>query len=188
MDLCRFSSSWTPAAVSCNGTCTIQVYRVFPQIRGLLERRRLLLRVVPSSAASPPAPCSADGSPCHLPVLRRRLQAAPRPAPRAFSSARSSAPSRPPGVRPISAARSSTPSRPPGARPHLGRKELDPILWILLDFRRGRRAGARVRGDENLHERLHDQQVGDLNHLISATMSGVTCCLRFPGQLNSDLR
>ncbi|KAK8918595.1 Tubulin beta-1 chain [Platanthera zijinensis] len=29
---------------------------------------------------------------------------------------------------------------------------------------------------------------GDLNHLISATMSGVTCCLRFPGQLNSDLR
>jgi tubulin beta len=30
--------------------------------------------------------------------------------------------------------------------------------------------------------------VGDLNHLISATMSGVTCCLRFPGQLNSDLR
>ncbi|MBA0798186.1 hypothetical protein Gohar_008802 [Gossypium harknessii] len=30
--------------------------------------------------------------------------------------------------------------------------------------------------------------LGDLNHLISATMSGVTCCLRFPGQLNSDLR
>ncbi|KAG6385238.1 hypothetical protein SASPL_154068 [Salvia splendens] len=30
--------------------------------------------------------------------------------------------------------------------------------------------------------------VGDLNHLISATMSGITCCLRFPGQLNSDLR
>ncbi|KAK9072918.1 hypothetical protein SSX86_009354 [Deinandra increscens subsp. villosa] len=33
-----------------------------------------------------------------------------------------------------------------------------------------------------------DDEVGDLNHLISATMSGVTCCLRFPGQLNSDLR
>jgi len=30
--------------------------------------------------------------------------------------------------------------------------------------------------------------VGDLNHLINATMIGVTCCLRFPGQLNSDLR
>ncbi|KAF5274370.1 hypothetical protein FQA39_LY07250 [Lamprigera yunnana] len=29
---------------------------------------------------------------------------------------------------------------------------------------------------------------GDLNHLVSATMSGVTTCLRFPGQLNSDLR
>jgi len=29
---------------------------------------------------------------------------------------------------------------------------------------------------------------GDLNHLVSASMSGVTCCLRFPGQLNSDLR
>ncbi|XVF72281.1 hypothetical protein PTKIN_Ptkin12aG0107500 [Pterospermum kingtungense] len=28
---------------------------------------------------------------------------------------------------------------------------------------------------------------GDLNHLIFATMSGVTCCLWFPGQLNSDL-
>eukprot|EP00210_Caulerpa_lentillifera_P008403 g8015.t1 len=29
---------------------------------------------------------------------------------------------------------------------------------------------------------------GDLNHLISAVVSGVTCCLRFPGQLNADLR
>merc|ERR1712110_109818 len=29
---------------------------------------------------------------------------------------------------------------------------------------------------------------GDLNHLCSACMSGVTCCLRFPGQLNADLR
>jgi tubulin beta len=29
---------------------------------------------------------------------------------------------------------------------------------------------------------------GDLNHLVSSAMSGITCCLRFPGQLNSDLR
>merc|ERR1712115_477199 len=29
---------------------------------------------------------------------------------------------------------------------------------------------------------------GDLNHLASLTMSGVTTCLRFPGQLNADLR
>merc|ERR1711959_300565 len=29
---------------------------------------------------------------------------------------------------------------------------------------------------------------GDLNHLVSAAMSGVTYCLRFPGQLNCDLR
>uniref|UniRef100_G3T4Y1 Tubulin beta chain n=1 Tax=Loxodonta africana TaxID=9785 RepID=G3T4Y1_LOXAF len=29
---------------------------------------------------------------------------------------------------------------------------------------------------------------GDLNHLVSATMSGVTTCLHFPGQLNADLR
>merc|ERR1711933_483448 len=29
---------------------------------------------------------------------------------------------------------------------------------------------------------------GDLNHFVSAAMSGITCCLRFPGQLNSDLR
>ncbi|KAI5383860.1 hypothetical protein KIW84_071010 [Lathyrus oleraceus] len=37
-------------------------------------------------------------------------------------------------------------------------------------------------------DELVQQQVGDLNHLISATMSGATCCLRFPGQLNSGLR
>ena len=29
---------------------------------------------------------------------------------------------------------------------------------------------------------------GDLNHLVSATMSGVTTCIIFPGQLNADLR
>ena len=29
---------------------------------------------------------------------------------------------------------------------------------------------------------------GDLNHLVSLCMSGVTTCLRFPGQLNADLR
>ena len=29
--------------------------------------------------------------------------------------------------------------------------------------------------------------VWDLNHLVSATMSGVTCCLIFLGKLNSDL-
>jgi len=29
---------------------------------------------------------------------------------------------------------------------------------------------------------------GDLNHLVSAAMSGVTTCIRFPGQLNCDLR
>ncbi|XVE92101.1 hypothetical protein REPUB_Repub01dG0068200 [Reevesia pubescens] len=35
--------------------------------------------------------------------------------------------------------------------------------------------------------KLTTPSFGDLNHLISATMSGVTCCLRFPSQLNSDL-
>jgi tubulin beta len=29
---------------------------------------------------------------------------------------------------------------------------------------------------------------GDLNHLVSAVMAGATCCFRFPGQLNADLR
>merc|ERR1719375_1531564 len=29
---------------------------------------------------------------------------------------------------------------------------------------------------------------GDLNHLVSAAMSGVTTCIRFPGQLNAELR
>merc|ERR1711885_72627 len=29
---------------------------------------------------------------------------------------------------------------------------------------------------------------GDLNHLIAAAVCGTTCSLRFPGQLNCDLR
>jgi tubulin beta len=28
----------------------------------------------------------------------------------------------------------------------------------------------------------------ELNHLVASSMSGITCCLRFAGQLNSDLR
>ena len=36
--------------------------------------------------------------------------------------------------------------------------------------------------------KLTQPTFGDLNHLVSAAMSGVTCSLRFPGQLNSDLR
>ncbi|CAH4033284.1 tubulin beta chain-like [Pieris brassicae] len=36
--------------------------------------------------------------------------------------------------------------------------------------------------------RLTSPTYGDLNHLVSLTMSGVTTCLRFPGQLNADLR
>lgn len=36
--------------------------------------------------------------------------------------------------------------------------------------------------------KLKTPTYGDLNHLVSAAMSGVTCCLRFPGQLNSDMR
>ncbi|EOD51079.1 putative beta protein [Neofusicoccum parvum UCRNP2] len=36
--------------------------------------------------------------------------------------------------------------------------------------------------------KISDPSYGDLNQLVSAVMSGVTTCLRFPGQLNSDLR
>ncbi|XP_055324730.1 tubulin beta chain-like [Sitodiplosis mosellana] len=36
--------------------------------------------------------------------------------------------------------------------------------------------------------KLSSPTYGDLNHLVSITMSGVTTCLRFPGQLNADLR
>ncbi|XP_021372131.1 tubulin beta chain-like [Mizuhopecten yessoensis] len=36
--------------------------------------------------------------------------------------------------------------------------------------------------------KLSTPTYGDLNHLVSTTMSGVTTCLRFPGQLNADLR
>lgn len=36
--------------------------------------------------------------------------------------------------------------------------------------------------------KLASPSYGDLNHLVSAVMSGVSTSLRFPGQLNSDLR
>lgn len=36
--------------------------------------------------------------------------------------------------------------------------------------------------------KLNNPGYGDLNHLVSLVMSGVTTCLRFPGQLNADLR
>ena len=36
--------------------------------------------------------------------------------------------------------------------------------------------------------KLSTPTYGDLNHLVSLTMSGITTCLRFPGQLNADLR
>ncbi|CAL1544362.1 unnamed protein product [Lymnaea stagnalis] len=36
--------------------------------------------------------------------------------------------------------------------------------------------------------KLSTPTYGDLNHLVSITMSGVTTSLRFPGQLNADLR
>lgn len=36
--------------------------------------------------------------------------------------------------------------------------------------------------------KLDNPGYGDLNQLVSSAMSGITSCLRFPGQLNSDLR
>lgn len=36
--------------------------------------------------------------------------------------------------------------------------------------------------------KLERPSYGDLNHIISYVLSGVTTCLRFPGQLNADLR
>lgn len=36
--------------------------------------------------------------------------------------------------------------------------------------------------------KLPNPSYGDLNHLVSAAMCGTTCSLRFPGQLNCDLR
>ncbi|XP_075257325.1 tubulin beta-2B chain-like [Convolutriloba macropyga] len=36
--------------------------------------------------------------------------------------------------------------------------------------------------------KIKQPNYGDLNRLVSSTMSGVTTCLRFPGQLNADLR
>ncbi|XP_012265359.2 tubulin beta chain-like [Athalia rosae] len=48
--------------------------------------------------------------------------------------------------------------------------------------------------NEALHEicssslKLVSPTYSDLNHLISSCMAGITTCLRFPGQLNADLR
>lgn len=48
--------------------------------------------------------------------------------------------------------------------------------------------------NEALHDicyrilKIQSPTYGDLNHLVSAAMSGITTCLRFPGQLNADLR
>ncbi|KAG0202847.1 Tubulin beta-4 chain [Mortierella sp. GBA30] len=36
--------------------------------------------------------------------------------------------------------------------------------------------------------KLNSPSYGDLNHLVSVVMSGITTSLRFPGQLNADLR
>ncbi|CAB4058590.1 TUBB [Lepeophtheirus salmonis] len=36
--------------------------------------------------------------------------------------------------------------------------------------------------------KLASPTFGDLNHLVASAMAGVTTCLRFPGQLNADLR
>lgn len=36
--------------------------------------------------------------------------------------------------------------------------------------------------------KLSNPSYGDLNHLIAAAITGTTCSLRFPGQLNCDLR
>ncbi|GLG99576.1 hypothetical protein R5R35_009244 [Gryllus longicercus] len=36
--------------------------------------------------------------------------------------------------------------------------------------------------------KLAQPSYGDLNHIVSIVMSGITTCLRFPGQLNADLR
>ena len=36
--------------------------------------------------------------------------------------------------------------------------------------------------------KLKSPNYNNLNHLVSSVMSDTTCCLRFPGQLNSDLR
>lgn len=40
----------------------------------------------------------------------------------------------------------------------------------------------------NYSLKLTNPSYADLNHLVSLTMSGITTCLRFPGQLNADLR
>eukprot|EP00122_Pirum_gemmata_P006418 Pgem_evm1s5869 len=36
--------------------------------------------------------------------------------------------------------------------------------------------------------KLSNPNYSDLNQLVSLVMSGTTTCLRFPGQLNADLR
>jgi len=37
-------------------------------------------------------------------------------------------------------------------------------------------------------QKISTPTYGDLNHLVASVMSGLTCCMRFPGLLNGDLR
>lgn len=36
--------------------------------------------------------------------------------------------------------------------------------------------------------KISNPDYGNLNHLVSSVMAGITTCFRFPGQLNADLR
>ena len=60
------------------------------------------------------------------------------------------------------------------------------IVWFKRDFR--------IIDNEALYDicfrtlKLTNPSYGDLNHLVSVVMSGTTTSLRFPGQLNADLR
>ncbi|CAN6236434.1 unnamed protein product, partial [Urochloa humidicola] len=149
------------AAVPCNGSSTVQVFLVFPQIWGAPGAAAAAVappppspRVVPSSAASShrlllrrlagaTAPCSADGS--------GRLRAPRRAAPPR-----------------LHLDRPRTSRRAPPPRFHLGCQELDalqrlryPHIVRLLAFYDQQEEGVLVlefAANGNLHERLHDQQ------------------------------
>ncbi|XP_077504045.1 tubulin beta-4 chain-like [Amblyomma americanum] len=65
-----------------------------------------------------------------------------------------------------------------------------PDNFVFVTFISSVRRGPKTHATHNSFRtlKLTTPTYGDLNHLVSATMSRVTTCLRFPGQLNADLR
>uniref|UniRef100_H0XQ73 Tubulin/FtsZ 2-layer sandwich domain-containing protein n=1 Tax=Otolemur garnettii TaxID=30611 RepID=H0XQ73_OTOGA len=74
-----------------------------------------------------------------------------------------------------------------GNRSHPGQcgNQIGAKFWEVVSDERGINSTGTYQGDSDLQ--LSTPTYRDLNHLISATMGGVTTCLCFPGQVSADL-